>query len=137
MRFPVMPAFRPYLCIHHRVQKNSAAIVAPRPPKINAVLRVAAGQTTSIKNKSCGFVCRKAHRSRDVAVAFTVNVTILENRRRLPENEIDVAFDIAVLVILASVLGIESVLPTEEPTFFEDCTVRFNKNCDGLRAGAE
>src|SRR6188508_698259 len=133
----MVPAFGTDLRVHHRVQKNSAAIVAPRPPKINAVLCVAAGQTTSIKNKTRGFVRGETHRSGDVAVALTVNVAILKNCCRLSEDEIDVALDVTVLIKLPPVFGVKRVLPTEKTTIFENGSVGLNQDRNGLRAGAE
>jgi hypothetical protein len=127
-----MPTFRTDLRVHYGVQKNSAAIVTPRPPEINAVLRVAAGQTTSIENKSRGLIRRKSHRRGDVSVALAVYVTVLKKRRSLPEDKIHVSLNVTVLVKLTAVLGIERVLPSEKTAILENRTVRFDKNCDRL-----
>ena len=64
-------------------------------------------------------------------------MTILKNRRGLAEDKIDVALDIAIVVILPSVLCVERVLPAEKTAVSEDRAIGFDQHRDGLRAGPE
>src|SRR5215213_2682223 len=63
-----------------------------------------------------------------------MNAAIFKNRRRLPENKIDVTFDVAIFKILPSVFGVKRVLPAEESAIFENEPVGVRKHGDGLRA---
>ena len=72
------------------------------------------------KHKACRLVVRKTHWCRNVAVGLAMDLTLKKYSGRLAEYEVDVPFNVAVVVKLSAILCVESVLPTEKPTMFED-----------------
>src|SRR5262245_47606226 len=104
----MIPSLRSDRGIHLSVDVNGAPVISPRPPEVNTVFRIDTRQAAFIENKSARFVCRETHRGGNVTIAFAVNFAIVENCRGLSEDEIDVPFDIAILVVLTAVLCVES-----------------------------
>src|SRR5947208_2429469 len=102
----MVPAFGTNGGVHFSVKKNCAAIIAPRPTEKYPVLCVFAREGRIQKNKPARFVRCETHRCCDVSIAFAVDHAIVENRRGLPEDKIDMALDVAVFIVLAAVLCI-------------------------------
>src|SRR5207249_4544200 len=133
----MVPAFGPDMPAHFCIQINGPPIIAPRSAKENAVLYVFGGQPAFIKNKTTRLVRRKTHRCGQIAIAFAVDVAILENSRGLTKYKIDMAFNIAVLVKLSSILGVKRVLPCEESAMFKNYSIGIGENGNRLRSRTE
>src|SRR5262245_8423036 len=103
-RQPMIPAFRPDRRIHSSVNKDGSAIVTPRPAQINSMRGVRTRQATFVEDESTRLVSGKSHRSGDITVCFTVYFTTIKHCGGLPENEIHMAFDIAIRVVLPTIL---------------------------------
>ena len=61
------------------------------------------------------------------------DLAAVEERAGVAEDEIHVAFDVAVREILAAAVGVEGVLVAEEADVAEDGAVAGDLDCDGLR----
>jgi hypothetical protein len=82
---------------------------------------------------ACGHVAADGS---DVSRAAAVDLAAFEDCLAIAEDEIDVAGDIAVLIVLASAAGIQRVLHASEATMEEDRTIGVRRNGHRLRAGA-
>src|SRR5438874_13202883 len=98
----MVPALGPDMPTHFGVQINGPTVISPWPAKENAVLCIFGRQPALNKYKTARLVSRKTHRRRQIPVTLAADLAIVKNGRGLPEDEIDVALDIAILVILSS-----------------------------------
>ena len=63
-----------------------------------------------------------------------MNAAVFKKRRRLPEDKINVTFDVAILEILPPAFCVKRILPAEKTAIFEDNSIGFRQDRDGLRA---
>src|SRR6266850_432529 len=123
---PVVPTCRLNVSVHLGLNENNSTEWPPGPTKKDALARIYSSQVTMSKDETAGLRIAKPHRCRDVTGALTVNLAVIKNRTCRSKNKVDVPFDIAILVELASPFRIERVLPTQEATVTKDRTVGIN-----------
>src|SRR5437588_11067595 len=70
----------------------------------------------------------------DITRPFAVDRAVLENSRGVPEDEINVSFDVAVLVILPAAVREQRVLPSEKATVTKHDPIGIDVSGDCLRA---
>ena len=146
--YPFEPARRFHLRVNCGVKKHHARMPSPRPPQID-LLRAFLGRDAAVVEHVAAFFAvialalRGEHHS---AVRERVDLAIFEKRQRVPEDEIDVAFDVAIREVLAcrfawSAVGlaafairVQRVLEAEEADVAEDGAVGGDADRDGLRA---
>ena len=99
--------------------------------------RVSSGQTTTMKDKTGIHLIAGAIVRGHITFAFAVNGAVLKHGGGRAENEIDVAFDVAVFEKVAAAVHKQSVLPTETGSFQTRRAVRIDKQsnlaCDRCR----
>ena len=61
-----------------------------------------------------------------------MNLRVIEDRRRIAEDEVDPALNIGVDVILPPVVGEERVLVAEKPAVLEDRSIRAHRRGNRL-----
>ena len=85
-----------------------------------------------------GHVSLQGRGGGEISLVLAADFAVIENGRGFSEDEIDVAFDIAVVEIIAAVaVGEDRVLPAEEPAIVERDSVAGDFDGQGLAVRAE
>src|SRR5687768_6289851 len=120
------------MCVQPAIDKDDTRVRSRRPAEINSAARVSSGQTTTMKDKTRVHFIACAIVHGNITHAFAVNSAVLKHSGGRAENEIDVAFDVAVFEEVTAADHKQSVLPTKEAAVFKRRTVRINKQSNSL-----
>src|SRR5882724_1566266 len=120
------------MCVHPTINKDDAAVRPPGPSEIDALTCVRAGQATIEKHKPICLRIIQTPMRGDVALAFAVDRAVFKDRRAAAKDEIYVAFDVAIFVILPPAVSKQRILPAQKPAVAKDNSIGVNVNGDCL-----
>ena len=123
---PVVPTCRQDVSVHLGLNEDNSPEWPPWPTKKDTLARIHSSQTAMAKDKTGRLRIAESHGRSDVPCTLTMNLAVLEHSSRRAKNKVDVPFDIAVLVVLASTFRIQRVLPTQETAVTKNRTVGIN-----------
>src|SRR3954466_15560000 len=122
---------RPHLAPDERHAGAGPTIPSPWPAEIRGLVFRVAGEGAVEKDVAVRVIRRRAGGG-DVTAVLRDDRAVIEDGGGRPEDEIDAAFNVAVLVILPSAVRVERVLPPEEAAISKDLSVPGGGECEGL-----
>src|ERR1035438_6194680 len=133
---PVVPTLGADVVAHPAFQIHHARIVAPGAAQ-EYVVHAGIGRQPAVgEHEALRAIGHGAAFGGHVARAAAVDLAMVEHRGGVAENEIDVAGDVAIDVILAAAGGVKRVLHSQKPAVAEHGAVGVYRNRHRLRAGA-
>src|ERR1700722_14841513 len=147
-RMPLAPACWKDVRPHLGVEKNNSSVGTPRAAEPDARSARCRGQRAVVEDKAAifGGIVFGLGGEKSFGVGSAVNLAVVKNGFAVPENEVDVALNVAVSKVLAggggglaigranSAASVERVLVAEEANVAEDGLIGSDQHGERLRA---